>query len=262
MKKKIAEATLLRKVIFPILRKLNFEYGWKHDVTLRKLYLETWLHKGYWFYGSQREATELRILNKLISKGDCVFDVGGHIGYITQIFEDLVGTEGKVLVAEPTPKSVYFLRKNVRDGTEVLPFAMAEVNGEMELFTEKFGGFTNSLVSEVTKASSERMFNLQEGGNNSTSKITVEVKTVDSICDQYSVSPNFLKVDVEGAELSVLKGAKQVLKNVKALMIEVSRNHKELFEFLAAYDFIALDAKGCPLGEKITDGNKNIFFVK
>ena len=262
MIKKIAEIEFLRKVTFPILRKLNFEYGWKHDVTLRKLYLETWLHKGYWFYGSQRELSELKMFRKLINKGDCVFDIGGHIGYIAQIFENLVGEEGKVLVAEPTPKNMYFLEKNVRDNTEVLPFAMADSNGEMEFYTEQFGGFTNSLLSEFTEGSNKRFSVLQHSSEKLIPKIIVEVKTVDSICEQYEVKPNFLKIDVEGAELSVLKGAELVLKNTKALMVEVSRNHREIFEFLAAYGFIALDAEGCSLEGKITDGNKNIFFVK
>ena len=117
MKKKIAEIEILRKVAFPILRKFNFEYGWKHDVTLRKLYLETWFHKGYWFYGSKRESSELKMFNKIISNGDCVFEIGGHIGYVTQIFEGLVGVDGKVLVAEPTPK-------NVRPGASALIVAM------------------------------------------------------------------------------------------------------------------------------------------
>ena len=67
---------------------------------------------------------------------------------------------------------------------------------------------------------------------------------------------------MEGAELSVLKGAKQVLQNARALMVEVSRNHKEVFNFLKACDFIALDAEGFSLEEEMCDGNKNIFFVK
>lgn len=262
MKKKIAEIDILRKVMFPILRKFNFEYGWKHDVTLRKLYLETWFHKGYWFYGSQRESSELKMFRRLISKGDCIFEIGGHIGYVTQIFEDLVGVEGKVLVAEPTPKSRYFLKKNVRDNTMVLPFAMADVNGEMEFFTEEFGGFTNSLANEFTEVSSAALSRSQKSDLSSISKILVEVKTVDSICEQHSVSPSFLKIDVEGAELLVLKGAEQTLQKTKALMVEVSRNHQELFKFLAAYGFIALDAEGCSLREKVSDGNNNIFFVK
>ena len=262
MRKNIAEMTILRKFMFPILRRLNFEYGWKHDITLRKLYLETWLHKGYWYYGSQRESSEVKMFSKLINKGDCVFEIGGHIGYVTQIFEDLVGAEGKVLVAEPTPKSRYFLKKNVRDSTKVLPFAMADLDGEMEFYSEKFGGFTNSLVSEFTEASNEGLSKSQQNSKESISKVTVEVKTVDSICEQYLVNPNFLKIDVEGAELLVLKGAKQVLQNARALMVEVSRDHKEVFNFLKACDFIALDAEGLSLEEGITDGNKNIFFVK
>lgn len=263
MKKNIAEITILRKIMFPILRRLNFEYGWKHDITHRKLYLETWLHKGYWYYGSQRESSEVKMFSKLINKGDCVFEIGGHIGYVTQIFEDLVGAEGKVLVAEPTPKSRYLLKKNVRDATKVLPFAMADLDGEMEFFSEeKFGGFTNSLVSEFTEESNEGLSKSQQHTKESISKVTVEVKTVDSICEQYSVNPNFLKIDVEGAELLVLKGAKHVLQNVRALMVEVSRNHKEVFNFLKACNFIALDAEGLSLEEDITEGNKNIFFVK
>jgi FkbM family methyltransferase len=202
------------------------------------------------------------MFSKLINKGDCVFEIGGHIGYVTQIFEDLVGAKGKVLVAEPTPKNRYLLEKNVRENTEVLPFAMADINGEMEFYTEEFGGFSNSLVSSFAEGSNESLSESQQNNKNSISKVTVEVKTVDSICEQYLVNPNFLKIDVEGAELSVLKGAKQVLQNTRALMVEVSRNHNEVFNFLKACDFIALDAEGLSLEEEITDGNKNIFFVK
>jgi hypothetical protein len=71
MRKNIAEITVLRRIMFPILKRLNFEYGWKHDITLRKLYLETWPHKGYWYYGSQRESSEVKMFSKLINKGDC-----------------------------------------------------------------------------------------------------------------------------------------------------------------------------------------------
>ena len=120
----------------------------------------------------------------------------------------------------------------------------------------------NSLVSEFTDATNEWLSKSQKNSKDSISKVTVEVKTVDSICEQYLVNPNFLKIDVEGAELSVLKGAKQVLQNARALMVEVSRNHKEVFNILKTCDFVALDAKGVSLGEELTGGNKNISFVK
>lgn len=260
MRKKIYEINLLRSILFPMLKRLNFEYEWKHDITGRKFSLMTWLHKGYWFHGSQREASELRMYRKLINKGDCVFEIGGHIGYVTQIFEDLVGADGKVLVAEPTLNSRYFLEKNARDNTLVLPFAMADIDGEMEFYTDELGGFTNSLVRGFTESPNNPLSGSQQNHKNQISKVTVEVKTVDSICEQHSVSPSFLKIDAEGSELSVLKGAKQVLQNARALMVEVSLNHKEVFKLLAEYEFIALDAEGVALGEIIA--GYNIFFVK
>jgi len=262
MKKNIAEIKFLRSIMFPILSKLNFKYQWKHDVTKRKFYLFTWLHKGYWFYGSKRESSELKMFSKLIDKGDHVFEIGGHIGYVTQVFEDLVGLEGKVLVAEPTIQSRYLLEKNVRDGTKVLPYAVADIDGKMDFYTEAFGGFTNSLVSEFTEGSNEWLSNSQKTNKGSVSRVNVEVKTVDRICEQYLPKPSFLKIDVEGAELLVLKGAKKTLKNVKALMVEVSRDHKEIFSLLDAYGFIAIDAQGNPCEENIRGENKNIFFVK
>lgn len=261
IRKKIAEIKILRKIIFLILKRLNFEYGWKHDITLRRLYLETWLHKGYWYYGKHRESSEVEMFRKLINKGDCVFEIGGHIGYVTQIFEDLVGAEGNVLVAEPTPKSRYLLEKNVRDNTVVLPFAITDIDGETEFYTEEFGGYKNSSVRSFTETPNTPLSSSHQNYNKQiVSTITVESKTVDSICEHHSVSPSFLKIDVEGSELSVLKGAGQVLNNARALMVEVSNNHKEIFNFLKAYNFLAFDAEGVALGDIIK--GHNIFFVK
>ena len=108
MKNILVKSKLLRLLFFPILRKLDFEILWKHDITKRPVSLLTWLHKGYWFYGLEREFDEVERFKELINDGDCVLEVGGHIGYVTQIFEDLVGGNGLVYVAEPTPFSRYF----------------------------------------------------------------------------------------------------------------------------------------------------------
>ena len=114
MKNILVKSQLLRLLFFPILRKLNFEIRWKHDITKRPVSLLTWLHKGYWYHGLDREFDEVERFKELINDGDCVLEVGGHIGYVTQIFEDLVGGNGLVYVAEPTPFSRYFLAKNIK----------------------------------------------------------------------------------------------------------------------------------------------------
>lgn len=263
MKAKIAESRFLRRLFFPLLRKLNFELKITHDVSKRKFSLLFWDHKGYWYYGKKREEEELSMLKRLIKKGDVVLEVGGHIGYLSQVFEFLVGDCGKVFVAEPTPKSRSFLEKNVKRETVVFPFAISESNTEMDFYLEEFGGFTNSLIEEFTENSTLQLSDSQLIKNqDSLNKILVQVRTIDSICEEHGITPNFLKIDIEGAEFDALKGATKILKEVDCLMVEVSRNHKGVFDLLKEYDFIALDTAGMPLEEENEDENKNVFFVK
>lgn len=263
MKKAIAENKFLRKIFFPLISKINFEMTVTHDVTKRKFSLLTWDHKGYWYYGKHREKAELIMFERLINLGDCVLEVGGHIGYVTQIFENLVGDKGKVFVAEPTPKSRLYLKKNVRHDSTVLPIAVSDKNGEMDFYTEEFGGFTNSLVGSFTEKTNKNLSDSQVSKfENSIKKISVQVKTIDALCEEFAIQPTFLKIDVEGAELSVLKGAKKSLNNVKSLMVEVSRNHSEIFELMKAYNFLAFDSDGVEIPKNISQGNRNIFFEK
>ena len=140
---------------------------------------------------------------------------------------------------------------------------MADINGEMDFFTEKFGGFTNSLISDFTKKSNKSLANTQVSvAEDSIKKISVEVRTIDTICDEYDIKPDFLKIDVEGAELSVLKGAQKTLKNVQSLMVEVSENKEKIVKILKAHNFKAFDSKGENISNSVPDDNQNIFFYK
>jgi len=65
--------------------------------------------------------------------------------------------------------------------------------------------------------------------------------------------PNFIKIDVEGAEYSVLKGASHILKNVNGLMVEISRNEKGVLNLLASLGFKLVGAVTI---------SRNYFFVK
>ena len=111
LKNFLVNLSILRFILIPVLKKVNFEFRWKHDLTNRPFYLQSYYHKGYWFYGKYREKDELDLFQKLIAKGDTVLEVGTHIGYLTQYFEFLVGDEGQVLAVEPTPNSINYLKK-------------------------------------------------------------------------------------------------------------------------------------------------------
>ena len=236
MRKFIASIYFLRLLIIPLLNLFNFKFKWKHDITKRPFYLETFKHKGYWYYGKKREQSEIDVFYKLVKKGDKVLEVGTHIGYITQVFEDIVGEDGQVFVVEPTPESVYYLKKNILPTTIISFKAASNYSGEANFYTTSFGGFTNSLDEEFTKSINrehQQLHNISSGVN----VIKVEVDTLDNICNEQNFIPTFLKIDVEGSELNVLKGAAQILNSINALMVEISFDKKEIIELLAHYKF-------------------------
>jgi len=252
MQRTIAKVRILRLIFMPLLKKFNFEFKWKHDITKRPFYLKFFDHKGYWFYGKDREKEELYFFKKLILKDSCVLEVGTHIGYLTQYFEDLVGEEGRVLAVEPTQSSLRYLKKNVRSNTAVIEKAASFKKGQAEFFVEEFGGFTNSLVEEFTISNNESHI-ASQNVSSKVSSVIVETDTLDNICSQNNFVPNFIKIDVEGAEYDVLKGASNTLKNVNALMVEVSRNKNDVFSLLADFGFNQIDG---------VNNSKNYFFVK
>ena len=260
LKRILADSDILRAITFPLLRRLDFEIKVKHDITKRPLTLLSWLHKGYWYYGASREEEEIQRFRELIRKGMVVLEIGGHIGYVTQLLEELVGESGRVYVAEPFPNSRYFLEKNVLPSTCVLSMALSDTSGRSELYTDAFGGFTNSLVREFTAESNASKSVSQKKRNVDLGKIEVNTITVDDLCRKFVISPNFIKIDVEGAELSVLKGAKNTLKSVDSLMVEVSRNHREVFSLLHDYGFRATSKNGESL--LLSKNNENIFFSR
>ena len=252
LKNFLVNLSILRFILIPVLKKVNFEFRWKHDLTKRPFYLQSYYHKGYWFYGKNREKDELDLFQKLITKGDTVLEVGTHIGYLTQYFEFLVGDEGQVLAVEPTPNSIYYLKKNVSSKTIIIDRAASNRCGEVEFFTEEFGGFTNSLIFEFTQ-SQNKLHQKFQHINSNISSIKVKTDTLDNICDQNNILPNFIKIDVEGAEYDVLMGAKHILNTANAIMIEISRNENNVFGLLNNLGFKKMN---------VLNKSKNYFFVK
>lgn len=248
----------MRKLIFPLLSKFDFRFTIKHHYTTRNFTLKFWSHKGYWFYGAAREKKEISNFFELLKEDEVIFEIGGHIGYITQIFEQIVGEKGKVLVAEPTPESINLLRKNKLKSTILVDKAVSDCIGVRKFYTEKFGGFTNSLNKEFTENTTNTFSKYQGIKYDQINETLVETISIDEIVKISKLTPTFLKIDVEGAELDVLKGAKDTLKNVRGLMVEVTCNKEEVFDFLTGYSLIPIYT---PEGQ-VLSLNGNVFFLK
>ena len=145
----------------------------------------------------------LLLNNNVISLGDTVVDVGGHHGVYTHMFSSLLGATGKVHVFEIFPPSFRYLEMRFGHCPNVF-FHNAAVSDR--------DGFESIHVAE----NNEMCGILEKNGQ----KIAqIESVTLDTfLADEDGVS--LIKIDVEGAELNVLRGAKETLKKTDSLLLE------------------------------------------
>lgn len=145
-----------------------------------------------------------------VSRGDTVFDIGGHIGLYTMLATS--ADESEIHVFEPHPENIERLEQNVsrnqlKDRVKVVPSVISDSNGEVELFLE--GSTTHSIVSDSGES------------------ITVNSITLDSYCDDENTIPDLIKVDVEGAGDLVVEGATEVLSHHPDWLVEIHSDSEE-----------------------------------
>lgn len=139
-----------------------------------------------------------RIVRERVTDGTNCVDIGAHLGAMTSLFLKC-SPSGKHACVEPTPYKAAWLRKRYPQ-VDVIEAALAETPGEASFFHQA----NNSGYSGLSK---------HEAGVNdvsNTTVMTVQCDTVDRVipADRHI---GFVKIDVEGAELRVFRGAERVL---------------------------------------------------
>jgi FkbM family methyltransferase len=194
------------------------------------------------------ETAEAAFVTRFLRPGMTVLDVGAHHGLYTLLASKCVGRTGRVIAFEPSPRErrrlALHLRINRCGNVDVHPCALGDRAGSAHLFlVEGIHDWCNSL----------RLPNVEER----TSRVTVEVWRLDHLLETIGwPRVDFIKLDVEGSELSVLKGAPQLLRgNVRpAILAEVQDVRttpwgyaaREIVRFLAdaGYGWFALADDG------------------
>ena len=140
--------------------------------------------------------------------------------------------------------------------------AYGDVDGEVELFEDPFGGFCSSVNRAFSK---EKMLGLRASlsdCNATETKIRADCRSIDYLVEEIQMQPDSIKIDVEGLELSVLKGASKVLTGARMVMVEVSCDVAEVHALLQKAGFTTISGRmeGDVNNESLPVGN--IFFFK
>ena len=158
------------------------------------------------------EKKQLNIANIIsIKKGIC-FDIGANVGLYSLLFSK---NSKSVYAFEPLPRNVYFLKRtlmlNKVRNVFIIPMAVSDKNG--------FSMFQKGI-------------NYSTGKLNKSGDFLVKTITLDSFVRKRKIFPNILKIDVEGSELVVIKGAKNLLVNYKPIILLSTHGNKIKIECL------------------------------
>lgn len=142
---------------------------------------------------------ELRIIARAAPDADFFIDVGANVGNWTGEFLKRMKSGGRGMALEPSPDAARELIRRLeadalKGRVDVLQSAAADMPGTKEFFMEPAGGETSSLIKQHS--------------NRESVPIEVSVTTIDAEVDRRGIKYiDFLKVDAEGYDLKVIRGA-------------------------------------------------------
>lgn len=216
---------------------------------------------------SERDEPDLLVVKKLVRPGDHVVDVGANVGWYTRVLAESVGSDGRVYSIEPIGETFeilsYCIHRLGLGNVDLLHSGISEADGEavMEIPSFNKGGdnfYRAKIVSGLNPCEVNR-------------QVQVRLTTLDKVLGGSKNPITFIKCDVEGHELAVVRGARAVIERfMPAWLIEVSQDpdepgtpSHELFSILYSYGYSAFWFNGSHLVERAPkDKSINYFFLK
>jgi len=164
------------------------------------------------------EPFSTKALKNELKEGMMCLDIGANLGYYAAMESKAVGDSGHVIAIEPSPKNFTYLKRNMELqktlNYELFNFAIGDKNGN-----------TNFLISK--KSNQSKVVSEEEKIPEGCELINIPLTTTDKFIDEKQVNRlDLIRMDVEGYELQILEGAKQIIKKFKPMIhIEI---HNEL----------------------------------
>lgn len=195
---------LLRRALVAVL-------GARGEDLLHGLYLRLLRAAGR--FGPPEDATTMSVLSAIARRSNTLLDVGANVGRYAWYLRRQAGPRARLYALEPHPGAAKLLRAALvrRPGCVVLEVAAAERDGSAQLVVPR--GAFGSPVSGLAWVQRERQAD--------PAGVPIHLCRLDGLVDDGTVSvtgPVFMKIDVEGGEAGVLRGAADLLKRHRPIL--------------------------------------------
>jgi FkbM family methyltransferase len=171
------------------------------------------------FVQGDQETYKTDAFAKNFSAGDVLFDIGAHFGYYSAIAATINNGSGRIFAFEPRPMNANFFRKHM-----------------------KINDFKNVTLIEAAVGESDKDVQFDTGHGSATGYVSndgdlrVKQVSIDRMVKDGSLpSPDFIKIDVEGGEIEVLNGSKEIISRYRPKLIIATHNpecYQYVIEFL------------------------------
>ncbi len=171
----------------------------------------------------------------IINPGFIIFDVGANAGELSLLFSHFTGKKGFVHSFEPTPSTyerLSYISKAARNQNIITNnIALSTKEGNISIYD--YGVEYSGLNTQAKRPLKKHGFDIEPKQH-----IEVPCTTLDKYCTQNNIEHiDFLKIDVEGGELNVLKGATKLLKakKIKCIVFEFGQTSYDMGNTAADY---------------------------
>lgn len=195
------------------------------------------------------ERNEIKIFSNLIRPGMIIIDAGANIGLYSLIAGKLVGNNGKVISFEPSKETYLRLTNNIKLNKlfNVIPVncGLGDTPNEQLFLRQDIGNLDAERY--LFPSNTPPLLKLQNINEINTQEL-IQVDTLDNYCLKNSIEKiDLIKIDTEGFEFYILKGASNMLINNPEVIIlmectplgtaRASTSQEEVFDLLRSYDF-------------------------
>lgn len=196
-----------------------------------------------YLFGAKTHDSEIRLARFLMDQlrgGDTFCDVGAHFGYFTLLASKMVGEKGAVFSFEASHATFSVLQKNTTSVKNIIIENKAAAGANKEFIFHEYPVLLSEYNSLIAPDNNE--FNGLK--NNPPKEIKITGIKLDDYFIENNTCPKIIKIDVEGAELQVLNGMADFIKNnspilVMEYLIENHQNavHEQAVAFLEKVGF-------------------------
>jgi FkbM family methyltransferase len=223
-------ASWLRLLIMRLLKDNQSELFFIKQGPLKGLQIYTSLDRIDHYVEGTYEPEVIAEFYKHLSNGMCALDIGAHHGYASMLLSKLVGENGKVIAYEPVPENVEQFRKTIETNklmnVILVPYAVSDE--------------TKEVIINMSRLYSSAMHFVDDNDTQSEHFHVKAVAIDDHIGGELVSRVDFVKIDVEGHEIEVLKGMLNTIEEFRPVIVcEVHNpdNMSRIVPFLEKYGY-------------------------